>query len=31
MLPLRIGAAYQVISGLTTVDEVLKIVPPVYE
>ena len=28
MRPLRVGAAHQVISGLTTIDEVLKIVPP---
>ena len=28
MMSLRVGAAYQVIAGLTTVDEVLKVVPP---
>ena len=29
MRPLRVGAAHQVAAGLTTVDEVLKVVPPV--
>jgi general secretion pathway protein E len=31
MLPLRISAAYQVAAGLTTVEEVLKVLPPVED
>jgi general secretion pathway protein E len=31
MLPLRVSAAYQVAAGLTTIEEVLKVMPPVED